>query len=248
MERPGQTHIPFVPLKELHRTAHEVAEVVPETLRGQVLAQQLAGHLHPERIRTGEKVISIQATTVTLESGEQLTGRHVVLATEGPAAAQLVPEVTTRQYHQATCLYFSAPASPMTGPYLILNGEKTGILNSVCVLSEVAHSYAPPGQHLISVATHKNPSPYKDNIEEAVRSQLTEWFGRQTQDWQHLRTYRLSHAQPVQFPPFDDSSLANSKLRDGLFICGDHRTTATFDGALGSGRRTAEEIINELKT
>lgn len=32
-------------------------------------------------------------------------------------------------------------------------------------------------------------------------------------------------------------------LGGGLFVCGDHRNTATFDGALLSGRRAAEALL-----
>ncbi len=34
-------------------------------------------------------------------------------------------------------------------------------------------------------------------------------------------------------------------LGGGLFVCGDHRNTATFDGALLSGRRAAEALLAE---
>ncbi len=32
-------------------------------------------------------------------------------------------------------------------------------------------------------------------------------------------------------------------LGGGVFVCGDHRDTATFDGALLSGRRAAEALL-----
>lgn len=32
-------------------------------------------------------------------------------------------------------------------------------------------------------------------------------------------------------------------LGGGLFVCGDHRDSATLDGALASGRRAAEAVL-----
>jgi hypothetical protein len=44
-----------------------------------------------------------------------------------------------------------------------------------------------------------------------------------------------------QSPP---SSLRRDvDLRDGIFVCGDHRDTATFDGAMLSGRRAVEALL-----
>ena len=41
----------------------------------------------------------------------------------------------------------------------------------------------------------------------------------------------------LQAPPTDLTRAVN--LTNGLFVCGDHRDTATLDGALKSGRRAA---------
>jgi hypothetical protein len=45
----------------------------------------------------------------------------------------------------------------------------------------------------------------------------------------------------AQAPPTDLSRPV--RLSEGLFVCGDHRDSATLDGALKSGRRAAEAIL-----
>ena len=45
----------------------------------------------------------------------------------------------------------------------------------------------------------------------------------------------------VQAPPTDLNRPV--RLSEGLFVCGDHRDSATLDGALRSGRRAAEAIL-----
>ena len=54
------------------------------------IAQQLTSHLLPTQIRTHAKVIAIQGKTVSLESGDTMTARTIVIATEGSQAAKLV--------------------------------------------------------------------------------------------------------------------------------------------------------------
>ena len=80
----------------------------------------------------------------------------------------------------------------------------------------------------------------------AARQQLIEWFGLQVNDWRHLQTYIINEAQPIQTPPFTNAFSLKPKLRDGLFVCGDYRASATIDGALRSGRHAAEEVLKEL--
>ena len=76
-----------------------------------------------------------------------------------------------------------------------------------------------------------------------MRAELSGWFGaEQVAGWRFLRAYRIPYAQPPQAPP---TQLRRPvALGGGLFICGDHRDSATLDGALLSGRRAAEAVLS----
>ncbi|MGA1074790.1 MAG: FAD-dependent oxidoreductase, partial [Ilumatobacteraceae bacterium] len=67
------------------------------------------------------------------------------------------------------------------------------------------------------------------------------WWGPQVDTWEHLRTYRIAHGQPDQTPPFHPKQSVHTEL--GVFVCGDHRDTASIQGALYSGRRCAEAVL-----
>jgi len=86
------------------------------------------------------------------------------------------------------------------------------------------------------------PSLSDSELEAAVRTELAPWFGSdQVATWSHLRTYRIPFAQPNQAPPTNFTR--SVALGEGLFVCGDHRDSATFEGALVSGRRAAEAVV-----
>ena len=75
--------------------------------------------------------------------------------------------------------------------------------------------------------------------------ELSEWFGaEEVARWRHLCTYRIPFAQPNQAPP--TNLFRPVALGSGLFVCGDHRHSATLDGALKSGRLAAEAVLVEL--
>ena len=69
-------------------------------------------------------------------------------------------------------------------------------------------------------------------------------FGATVGGWTHLRTDTIVHGQPTQLPPFGPKQPVS--LGDGLFVCGDHRDTASIQGALFSGRRCGEAVASSL--
>ena len=134
----------------------------------------------------------------------------------------------------------------MEQPYLILNGERSGWINSLTVPSQVAPSYAPPGQSLISVVVIGQMSSDDDTVEAAVRGQLTAWFGTGVRDWRHLKTFRIAHALPAQLPPMPDPGVAVIPAKPGIFVCGEYGSVPGIQWAMLSGRLTADAVKEEL--
>lgn len=214
----------------------------------QAIPEQLARALPAGVIRLRTRVTQVEPRAVVTESGERVVARAVVVATEGPAAAQLVPQILAPGSRGTTCLYFSAPAEPLdAGPILLLNGERRGPVNNACVLSSIARSYAPEGVALVSASVLGVPDKDDQALEAAVRDHLASWFGDQVGSWRHLRTYRILHALPAVVPPALEPASRTVRLDPGLYVCGDHRDTASLNGALASGRRAAWAVVEELR-
>ncbi|KAG2448128.1 hypothetical protein HYH02_006713 [Chlamydomonas schloesseri] len=216
------------------------------------VADQLAAKLPADTVTLNTKVESVSGKSVTLAGGRQLKARRgVVVAVEGPEAKRLLGDAIKAAPSKAdpgvgTCnLYFRAPKPPSPENILYLNGEDTGIVNNCCFPSTVAPSYAPPGQTLVSVSTVGTFDNLNDAALEAeVRKHLATWFGaKEVDSWTHLRTYRIPFAQPNQAPPTD--FFRPVALGGGVFVCGDHRDSATLDGAIKSGRRAAEALLKQ---
>ena len=202
------------------------------------IPEQLLAQLPPGMVEINSKVTSVNNGHVHTVDGRSLKPKHIVVATEGPAASALLglPTVDSKC---VTGVYFAAPNAPVKHKYIILDADRSGPALNVAVMSNVAPSYAPEGKHLIVAAV---PGSTDTNLEEAVRTQLRGWWGHQVDSWRFLRSYRIPHGQPDQTPPF--SPKKNIRLQDGLWVCGDHRDTASIQGALYSGRRCAHAIIN----
>jgi predicted NAD/FAD-dependent oxidoreductase len=127
----------------------------------------------------------------------------------------------------------------------VLNGEDSGPVNNLCVLTNTATSYAPSGASLVSVTVLSVPDD-ELRLREKVRAQLADWFGAAVHDWRHLRTYRIRYALPRQRPPALAEPERPVRWQPSLYVCGDHRDNASIQGAMVSGRRAAEAVIEDL--
>jgi phytoene dehydrogenase-like protein len=163
-----------------------------------------------------------RGATVRLEDGSAVAADAVIVATEGPAAAALTA--------------------------IVLDGDGTGPVNNLAVMSNVSPHYAPPGRALVAAAFF-GFGPSDAEIDRAARRQLAGWFGGSgsrtgaVAGWELLRIDRIAHAQPVQVPGLFTRGRQPLTVGPGLYVCGDHLEHASIQGALVSGRRAAELIL-----
>ena len=208
----------------------------------QAIPRQLAESLPEAAVRFGATVESAAPGEVVLAGGERLTAPAVVVAADGPEAARLTGAVEAPAARAVTTLHYAADRSPVGEPVLVLNGEGRGPVNDLCVPSDVAPSYAPPGAALVSATVLGVPPLADDALDAAVREQLRGWFGAQVDGWRLLRVQRIPFALPAQPPAALAPAERPVRVRDGLFVCGDHRDTASIQGAMASGRRAAAAV------
>ncbi len=224
------------------RMFSEGSAALPAKGMGEI-AKQLAASLPPNAIRLQEPVVEVGSGRVSLASGEEVTARAVVLATDRPSASRLLPSVRDLPACGTTCFYYSAEEAPLRGAMLVLNGQGQGILNNLCVPSEVCSSYAPEGRSLVSVSVI-GAAP--DNCEPRIRAELATWFGKRAESWKFLRTYDIPFALPSQAASEGGIGKPAAKIGSGIFACGDYLDTASINGAMASGRRVAEAVLAEL--
>lgn len=205
----------------------------------QAIPEQLARRLPAECLRLNTEVSSLNGNRVTLKSGETLVGKEIVVATNAHQAGQLVPRFlpSAPSWRSVTNLYFSADEPPFSEAIIALNGTGRGVINNIAILSNVAPSYAPVGKALISVSVL---GVYEEDLVASVRSELELWFGPPAREYHHVRTDEIRHALPEQ-PP---RRAAPGFIKiDDVYLCGDHTSTASIEGAIISGQQVASSLI-----
>ncbi|KAL6841949.1 hypothetical protein ACP4OV_028461 [Aristida adscensionis] len=216
------------------------------------IAAQLADRIPAGSVRLNARAAAVDRSGVTLDTGETIPGElGVIVAVDQPEAEKLLPQLPTaskpkNSERSTVCLYFAADRAAVQDPILLLNGSGKGIVNNMFFATNVAPSYAPAGKVLVSVSLVGAFADREDaELAAEVVRELGGWFGAgEVASWTHLRTYRIGFAQPDQTPPTAPAG-RDPRVGDGVYVCGDHWCSATFDGALVSGRRAAEALAKD---
>lgn len=216
---------------------------VPRFGMGEI-PRQLAAGLPADSVRLATPVSRVYGRGITLETGEEIAARHVVLATDGASAARLLPEVVAPQWRSGVTVYFAAEASPVRSAVLVLNGSGRGRINSVVEMSAVSPDLAPKGEVLLSVTALGDPDMPDDALCDALREEAASWFGQEARDWRPLKVYRIRRALPVVTSVDVPVPV---RAGSGVWLCGDHVSSPSIHGAMMSGRVTAEAVIGELR-
>lgn len=208
---------------------------------------QLAGRLESGSIRLNSPVAAIEANRVRLQTGAWIEGAAVVVATDGSVAKQLVPELDLAEprWRSVTNLYFAATDSPVHEAIICLNGSGTGLVNNVCVLTDASPDYSSDSRALLSVSVlgaHRN-----EDLAQRVLIELKAWFGSDVEKCVHLRTDIIRKALPEQLPLATGmAAIKPYSQMGGVYICGDHLSTASIEGAVISGQSVASALLKEL--
>ncbi|MHC4839298.1 MAG: NAD(P)/FAD-dependent oxidoreductase [Planctomycetota bacterium] len=190
----------------------------------QRLPEQLAAKLPAGTVRPGVRVRALEDGAVVLEDGSRLEGAPVVVATEGFEARRLLDgrgdlkPGDGESWRGTACLSFDAPRSPVQERLLVLNGHGigSGPVNHLAVPSEVQPSYAPVGRSLVSASVVHGAWPADRVADDALLE------------------------RDVRELPDDGWA---EQVAPSLFVCGDHMAGASIQGALRSGRRAAEGVL-----
>ena len=212
------------------------------------IPRQLAAELTPVRLRLSTAVDSLEnSQCVRLRTGESIDCSAIVLAVEGKEASRLTNGmIPMPEFNSTTCFYFAAPHPPFSEPLLLLNGDDEGPVNNLSVVSNVAKSYAPAGQTLISASVTGKLPMTPDDLSGSVRQQLRRWFGSQVDSWSLLRSYEIPMALPRMRVGFSDNVSKTPLSSAGVYHCGDYCETSSIQGAMFSGRKTADAVIADL--
>jgi glycine/D-amino acid oxidase-like deaminating enzyme len=205
----------------------------------QALPDQLAAGLRAGVVRLNTAVHDVTEGVVHTDQGS-ITARAVIVAADPRTGCALtgLPAPTMRGL---TTFYHLAAQPPSSERVLHIDGERRGPVVNTVVVSNAAPTYARHGALIASSVLGADDS---SDMEALVREQAGAIYGVDAREWTHVATYAIRDALPALPAPLNLQRPVS--LGNGLYIAGDHRDTASIQGALVSGRRVAAAVLGQF--
>ena len=175
-----------------------------------------------------------------LADGDSVSAARVAVAV-GPGDVAGLTGLPLPATNGLQTWWFAAAEPPARSALLTVDGRdgRGPVVNTV-VMTHTVPSYAPAGRHLIA-ATCLLPRDGEPAEENDVRRHLSEIWDADISAWELLRRDDIEDALPAQPAPL--GAPRSPRYAERLYVAGDHRDTASIQGALASGERAARAII-----
>ena len=138
--------------------------------------------------------------------------------------------------------WFATAEAPYAEPLLTVDGRRAGPVQHAAVVSTPRRPTRPPAGTSSQATCLPGRSGADD--EAAVRRHVGALWDTATDGWTLLARHDIPHAVPFQPAPLRTTTAA--RIGDRTYAAGDHRDTASIQGALVSGQRVARTLLRDL--
>ena len=218
--------------------------VVPE--KGmEAIPQQFADTLLPGTIHLHSPVEALivrggRVAGIALEDGSNVEADVVVLATEFDRAAQLAGLNLPATWRVSNDASFALPEPLYREKLIALFTKPMKTVNNATVISNIAPSYAPEGQHLLTATILGDTALSDEELADTARAEIGAQFpDSRPETWRLLRVYRARWAQFAQPVGIWDKLPSPRTPLPGLILAGEITVQSSLHGALVSGQRAA---------
>ena len=227
--------------------------VVPARGMG-AITEQLAERAiaHDARIVTETPVNGIEVGDAEVGvniPGETVDADAAVVATDPKSATELtgVDAVPTQSKGCVTQYFGVPPGHPLADSDRIHLNAAGEIPTTVAPMSGAAPEYAPDDRALVAATTVGRRDETNSDLETQVRDAVAGWYpSASLGDFELLRTDRIDFGQFAQ-PPGVHDNLPSARAPDGpVYLAGDYTHDSSINGALESGKATADAVTEDV--
>ena len=209
----------------------------------EAVPRQLFSRLETTKIHYNTVVKSVTSTAVVLEDKTKLQADLVVLATPQHITQNILGLQDKPRRKETATYVFECEEAPIQRPRLLLNAEHGNDQQKILHVHvpTLLHKQTP---HLVvaTVVGKDSRDHNKEQEHESIRSELTEWFGSEVQNWTFVGTTYVDYALP-----YGGTTAAGRErldlIQDGIYCIGDHTMHPSVHGTL----RSVERLLEHLK-
>lgn len=208
----------------------------------EAIPKQLKAKLKNTTWRFNTKVHSVEDGKIILNDGEEISSHCAIIAT---APEKMIFNLKSQDITWKSCdtLYFETDKRVIAKPLIGLVSDKA-LINNIFYHTSLATA-AKTSKELLSVTVVKDHDLSRTDLVSRVEEELRTYCKITTARF--LKQYNISKALPnlnnVQY----DLAPSETKLKDTLFLAGDHLLNGSLNAAMLSGESAALGLIEVLE-
>jgi phytoene dehydrogenase-like protein len=214
----------------------------------QAIPDQIAMDLPQDVVRLNTPALRLETHGLigVQTANETLEANVVVLAAHSPEVERLSGLEMPKEANSVTCLYFHLPHPVYGNKKIVLNAYPDVFVSHAVQITNVAPSYAPAPEHLLSATILGAPDLTLEDLAGRALEDMQRWF-----PWRGIRSlvplaaYQVPFAQLAQPPGFRDRLPGNRTPTTGLYLAGEYTEASSINGAMISGEKAAEAILED---
>ena len=205
------------------------------------IPRQIKEKLKRTEFRFHTEVESISGQTIYLKGGETIQCPRIVVAS---TPSGLIPQLESLvKWQETATYYFEADKSVLHKNTIALNYEEDRLVNNFTVLSDTSPAYAPKKKHLVSVSLTHIPEKSVEEITQEIKNELDPAFGPGVDSWKFIRNYHIPKALPSPLNTQYEIPFTETRIREGLYLAGDHLLNGSLNAAMKSGELAAKAVV-----
>ena len=209
-------------------------EAIPKQLKTKLKNTSWLFNSRVERVEDGKVVLS---------DGQELQSHFAIIAT---TPDQLISNLKNQSTTWKSCdtLYFETENRLISKPLIGLLSNKETLINNIFYHTSIETTNTPQKQ-LLSVTVVKNHRLTEQELQKRIEEELGRFCKINT--LRFLKRYQISQALPNLSNIQYDLAPSETKIKDTIFLAGDHLLNGSLNAAMLSGEKAALGLIEVLE-
>lgn len=209
----------------------------------EAIPKQLKKQLKQTDFRWNTKVHSVKDDKIILENGEELKTHFTIVAA---APEQMIFNLKSQKLAWKSCetFYFETEDRIINKPLIGLVCNSKSLINNIFYHTSLK-TLNGTKKELLSVTVVKTNTNEPDDLQNQVEKELIEYCN--IKKARFLKQYSIPYALPDLTNIQYDIAPTETKIKDTIFLAGDHLLNGSLNAAMLSGERAAQGIVEVLE-
>lgn len=208
----------------------------------EAIPRQLKAGLKHSQFHFNTKVKEVREGEIELMDGKTIPSHFTIIATD---PTLVLPNLKGKQdWKSCFTLYFRSSYRVVQEAMIGLVSVPGALVNNIFYHNSIDTDRKGDGE-LLSVTIVKDHKLEERALVDAVMKELEQFCG--ITDLEFLKMYSIPKALPRLTDLQNDVTPTETRLTSTIFLAGDQQLNASLNGAMTSGERAAQGVINTLE-